>query len=193
MTSASGLCTHKTCYNGSKSLVNSCSWKAAEGYFRTHVFQDLRPYVCVWPLCTKPEEQYESRHALSKHLTIAGTIASLCFCSSSKQFRCPRFLFGAWCVPCASKPRSKFNKQDESDVYTPIIRPTGTQCPFCQEFIPTLLREKSGRRMYFRHIGRHMEEISLSSMLWQEHRLDCDTASATSSMLDSFKYSTRMM
>ena len=136
--------------------------------------------MCIWPTCSSPNAQYESRQALSKH---QNSFVSICNCASYKQLSCPRFNFGSLCAPCASE--EGFAPNESVSIYYP----DNVQCPFCQQFVWACLRQKEGRRVYFRHVGRHMEEVSLSSTLWQEHTLDCDTASATSSMLGSFKCS----
>ncbi|KAI5785804.1 hypothetical protein EDC01DRAFT_661502 [Geopyxis carbonaria] len=119
-----------------------------------HVFRDLRPYVCTFKDCAKPDQLYETRHDWFEH--------ELNF--HRKEW---------FCNICKNVFVSNF-KQHLIDIHSDILAPdqinnisNGCQratvsnqqcsCPFCGKSFET----GSSTRRLRSHLARHMQQIAL--------------------------------
>lgn len=129
---------------------NTRAWKI-------HVYRDLQPYVCTFEECLTPDDTYESRHRwfsheLQKHRRIwtCGSHCSLAFPSADQ-------------LVMHIKSVSSVPIRDEQIPILIEMRATSFDkaknsiCPLCKTLV-------SGSTQLMKHIGHHLEELSLFAL-----------------------------
>ena len=149
-------------------VKNSHDW-------RKHVFKDLQAFVCTFPYCTTPNETYGSRrewflHEISCHRRI-WTCAGHCdrvFQSSEELTEhirtIPSMNVTDAQIPALLEMRS-----------SPIAKSAKLCCPICQS---TVL----GTSSFQKHLGRHLQDISLFALPMVENEDDIDSESTNSNL-----------
>jgi CubicO group peptidase (beta-lactamase class C family) len=133
---------------------------------RRHVMQDVRPYVCVFKECSKPEELYVSTDDWMQHMEEEH--AERCWicsiCSPSKDFG------------TADEFQAHMKEtEDHKDTFTAAQLPILTQmseslmplefpgCPLCK----WSERRNTGIKSLKDHIAEHLHSFALSSLPWE--------------------------
>lgn len=125
-----------------------------------HVFADLQPYICTFANCEDELAQFSSRAAWSDHEFSKHRV--------DRQWSCPE------CLQETNRPKDWEDhlQQDHQRVFSrPNLQaalrmaeniqesPTENEsCPLCRIVLG------KPRRAFFKHVGRHMEEIALMSL-----------------------------
>lgn len=126
--------------------------------WKIHVYRDLQPYVCTFEECLTPDETYESRHRwlsheLQKHRRRIWTCGSHC----NLKFQSAAQLVGHI---------NSFSAVPISDAQIPsLIEMRATffdsgieaSCPLCRLLV-------SGSTQLQKHIGHHLEELSIFAL-----------------------------
>src|ERR1700712_1195640 len=74
------------------SLSSSARYITANILLRAHVLQDLQPYICTYPECSKGLEMYSSRTAWLEHERLVHRRVWQCFEHANWVFRSKRGL-----------------------------------------------------------------------------------------------------
>ncbi|KAI1120638.1 hypothetical protein F5Y10DRAFT_257954 [Nemania abortiva] len=126
--------------------------------WKKHVNSDLRPYICLEPDCSTPEQQYARLHDWLEHLDQKHWLS----------FRCPYSCDAAdFTSPSQLKThirRSHPELSSQKDLTMilglcerPRAWPEETKCPLC-------LHTLHSKREYARHVGRHQTELALFAL-----------------------------
>lgn len=92
---------------------------------RTHVFRDLRPYICTFEDCKDPDQQYDTlsdwiAHEISRHAVTAGLRIGnegytrdcpFCLCPNASSVHVALHLRR---ISCFSLPRSAYDREDSA-------------------------------------------------------------------------------
>ncbi|KAJ6790296.1 hypothetical protein PWT90_09962 [Aphanocladium album] len=126
--------------------------------WKRHVFEDLRPYVCVQEKCTGAEYGFAHRrdwitHTKRTHLTEYKCSAESCTWKGLNEVT-----FKAHIQKSHSNDISRYG----TDTLLAFARVEGSEhqdlsCPLCGEL-------QSSTKSYYRHVGRHMEQLSLFAL-----------------------------
>ena len=125
--------------------------------WRKHVFRDLEAFVCTFPDCTTPNETYGSRrdwfmHEISDHRRV-WTCGGHC----NREFRSGKELINHMkligSIDIADKQISALLEMRSS----PISKTAEFCCPLCQA-------KPVGTSSLRRHLGRHLQDISLFAL-----------------------------
>ncbi|KAK8011179.1 hypothetical protein PG990_010144 [Apiospora arundinis] len=128
--------------------------------WRSHVFSDLRPYVCTSEGCDA--EPFPTRHEWIEHETRSHYSHWICdrcdnsaFLSEDELVRHLSHHPGAvtatqfsFVVNACEKPRDDYDQ--------------GT-CPLCNDWVPSQSKDDNGSS-YYRHLGRHLQQLALSAI-----------------------------
>lgn len=122
---------------------------------RKHVFRDLRPYVCLWPTCVSPGQEFKKRKDWVSHMTQ----------EHWRQWDCP---FGCSAKFDDSRALEDHLKRTHSgelladragDISVRSSRTDDAQargeCPLCCNF------EVKSVSQYASHVGHHLEQLAL--------------------------------
>lgn len=125
---------------------------------RKHLFEDLRPYVCIWNNCESSEQDFQDRRDWIRHMTS----------QHWRNWGCP---FG--CSPAFDKCRAledhlrsahaeeltaeRLNYVSVLSARTDLSKAKGL-CPICQKLELVTVDE------YELHIGHHLEQLVLSAL-----------------------------
>ncbi|KAI0413521.1 hypothetical protein F5X98DRAFT_366486 [Xylaria grammica] len=125
--------------------------------WKRHVFQDLRPYVCLSTDCEAPEQDFDSRHQWMDHILN----------SHWKIWRCPSgcqitFDSAAGCRDHLVNNHSDAFPSWQIDSIIKLCEATttperGLSCPFCGHSINSI-------EQYQRHVGNHEVQIALFAL-----------------------------
>jgi len=115
---------------------------------RRHVFRDVRPYICTRSGCHASLSTFSSRtewvqHEIQEHFLMESVTEALSSLTAEKPG--PATL---------TSPRDKAPAQEATQLEKAFH---GVPCPLCRESL-------SGSSEYIRHVGRHLESISLASL-----------------------------
>ena len=131
-------------------VENTRSWKK-------HVYRDLQPYVCTFEECLTPDDTYESRHRwftheIQKHRRI-WTCSSHCSLEFPSADQLVEHIKSISSIPI-------------SDEQIPILiemratsfdKANSSMCLLCKSLV-------SGSTQLMKHIGHHLEELSLFAL-----------------------------
>ncbi|KAK4192364.1 hypothetical protein QBC35DRAFT_520240 [Podospora australis] len=105
-----------------------------------HIYSDLRPYTCLEEHCVAPEREFSRRHEWFEHVQR----------NHWKTYNCP---FG-----CEVELNSILEFKTLAKLAERAVDiANGISCPLCSD---TLYRPKQ----YQRHVGRHLEQLSLFAL-----------------------------
>jgi hypothetical protein len=133
----------------------------ANGIIRRHVFQDLRPYVCLLPGCANKDDLFASRAEWFQHMRWehdAAAVRDCCLCGGTFN--------------TADELRSHFETDHNIPhppfevIYNASRGEKGPadpfdRCPLC-DFEPDIPHTKA----FQKHIGGHLEVMALISLPW---------------------------
>jgi len=126
--------------------------------WKKHVFRDLRPYVCIYPSCTKPDQQYQRRADWIDHMKQDHWRSWLCPFGCLGDFASPRG-FGDHIEEHHS---TEIQAQNIDALQTLAsnsdLSKVKGECPLCLGFRVT------SERQYGSHVGTHLEQLSLFAL-----------------------------
>jgi uncharacterized C2H2 Zn-finger protein len=143
-------------------------------YDRKHVFKDLQPYSCSFPGCPHANTLFFSRtdwidHEFKAHRSLPEWV---CITDCGQVFD-NKQQFSQHLHEAHLNATVPENELDEivkkCERRKPVPTSQTTICPLCREEIPET------RKSIRRHIGRHMEEISLAIVPPENYNVDNDT------------------
>lgn len=131
-------------------VENTRAWKK-------HVYRDLQPYVCTFEECLTPDDTYESRHRwfsheLQKHRRIwtCGSHCSLAFPSAN---RLVEHINSISSIPIKNEQIPILIEMRA----TSFDQAKSSMCLLCKSLV-------SGSTQLMKHIGHHLEELSLFAL-----------------------------
>jgi len=145
--------------------------------WKKHVFKDLQPYSCSFLQCPLPASHlFSSRtewidHEFAVHRTIFSWV---CIKDCGKEFEDPKIFLEHLQSAHLS---DKITDGELADIVKrcerrkPLPESQITMCPLCRVEIPET------KRSIRRHLGRHMEEISLAVVPTENYNLDWEESS----------------
>jgi hypothetical protein len=157
--------------------------------WKKHVFRDLRPYVCLSPSCTTPEQQYLRRSDWMEHMKRDHWRIWQC------PFGCPDTFHSArefeqhvsGAHPSREPSRNLDTLQRLSSQPDYLARAKG-QCPLCLDF--QIMSDKQ----YGSHVGAHLEQLALFALPSTDADGDeSDDTESESSGQDGKKYDTESL
>jgi hypothetical protein len=157
--------------------------------WKKHVFRDLRPYVCLSPSCTTPEQQYLRRSDWMEHMKRDHWRIWQCPFGCLDTFHSARefeqHVSGAH--PSREPSRNLDTLQRLSSQPDYPARAKG-QCPLCLDF--QIMSDKQ----YGSHVGAHLEQLALFALPSTDADGDeSDDTESESSGQDGKKYDTESL
>ncbi|KAH8890590.1 hypothetical protein GQ53DRAFT_613633, partial [Thozetella sp. PMI_491] len=132
------------------SVTGRASWKE-------HVFDDLRPYICLTDNCNAPEQEFSRRHHWIQHIKQHHWSLYICPSGCGQSFSSIEL--------CAAHLRQEHLEemvQVETELRIklaarPLDATKGVACPFCGSKLTSL-------ETYGRHVGRNQQNLSLFAL-----------------------------
>ncbi|KAJ3493124.1 hypothetical protein NLG97_g4939 [Lecanicillium saksenae] len=125
---------------------------------KKHVFEDLRPYVCLYEDCTDAEYGYAYLSDWITHTKERHLIEYKCPVQSCAWTSTNKVSFTVHSTESHSSEILKYGIETLLDLVRVEIREQETShCPFCREL-------QSSTKNYYRHVGRHMEDLSIFAL-----------------------------
>jgi hypothetical protein len=118
---------------------------------RRHVFRDLRPYVCTFPTCQRSEHLFESRHEWFEHEKTFHRrewFCSACHAIFTTDAAFREHLFQTHAGPFHPEKLRALIDQSERAIESK------QRCCLCE-------RDNLSPHLLQRHVGRHMQQLSL--------------------------------
>ncbi|KAI3328087.1 hypothetical protein HD806DRAFT_549919 [Xylariaceae sp. AK1471] len=130
--------------------TNRLSWKK-------HVYEDLRPYICLAKDCKTPEREFSRRHDWIQHVKQ----------NHWKIYKCPfvcdtTFTSASDCKSHVAQSHSGALPPTQVDALIelgtqPLNMQSGLLCPLCCEAMNSI-------KEYQRHVGRHQVQLALFAL-----------------------------
>ncbi|KJY02193.1 hypothetical protein TI39_contig81g00001, partial [Zymoseptoria brevis] len=136
-----------------------------ERLWRQHVYEDLPPYTCMHEDCQSIVQQFSRRNEWRKH-TLDHYRYWVCPYGCEESFTS---------VEDHCRHLSNAHHEDVNEVMLKSISKScarndasqSAQCPFCSE-------EKSNRKLWFKHVGHHLEQLALFALPTRLFAADSD-------------------
>ncbi|KAK3998034.1 hypothetical protein QBC44DRAFT_228790, partial [Cladorrhinum sp. PSN332] len=134
-------------------IISATTTKA----WKSHVLSDLRPYICLFPDCETPEQDYTRRHEWIQHVKEHHWRVWTCpyGCEHPEPMESARS-FDKHLKSSHGRP----SNEDHSDAFQGLLsgqpksHDAQAQCPLCQEWL-------DGLKNYGKHLGHHQVEVAL--------------------------------
>ncbi|GAB1314686.1 hypothetical protein MFIFM68171_04896 [Madurella fahalii] len=126
---------------------------STEYAWRQHVFSDLRPFICLYPDCETPEQDYARLHHCMQHVKQQHWRIWSCPFGCSGDMQSARSLNDHLSNSHGDQIRCREHLRDLlKGSHKPDSAPE--TCPLCQESL-------AGMKKFVRHVGRHQRDLAL--------------------------------